>query len=485
MMDSHVWPQWEVWVLPPFLLTALLASLDFWFTAGIVFGLGTMFKGQFCIGAPVLLLWPLMSGRWGALARMLMGVALCTAILVGPWLIIGNQPLSWSIPAVEWVVRVLIAVAIASLLPLLRRQLVMTFRSLWGPKDDISLLRIGLVAGAAAIGMIGMIALVLGRWPKDADLPRSAGLWLFLGVLIVPWFIRKRWLGVFAAGVVGISIWMCAWIYHGDWAWEQVGFEYGSHKFDTIAMGHGSNGNLAAILGDRFGWELHDQAITLHLPNLSGYLPMHVIGQLGLDGNPVSLELRQALIILFGSAITLCAIGAAINDRRNHPRFLAALVAPWMLMPNLLGQMMCRYQLWGASLTALLVGISPGFTLLNVLASLLAAGMVANQILSNDSGRSPQIHQIMSTLSPDDGWIMLCMAALVFYMAVVPGRKTGLPLELCAVDLGEDGSPDDFDFLERNETVTESPPSESVPPAPPIGVVESTDPKEIESQVSV
>jgi len=47
LMDANVWPQWDVWVLPPFLLAALLASVEWWFAAGLVFGLGTMFKGSF------------------------------------------------------------------------------------------------------------------------------------------------------------------------------------------------------------------------------------------------------------------------------------------------------------------------------------------------------------------------------------------------------------------------------------------------------
>jgi hypothetical protein len=209
-------------------------------------------------------------------------------------------------------------------------------------------------------------------------------------------------------------------------------------------MARGSNGNLASILAQRFGWELHDQAIALQLPNLSGWLPSSWLAPLGLDGNAMYLDLRQLLIAIFAACLVACAVGAAVNDRRNHPRFLAALVAPWM--------MMTRYQMWGAMISAILVGISTGFGLVNALFSLLAAGMIANQVLDDAPGRSPQLHQILSTLAPDDGWIMLCLAALVLYFAAVPGRVIGEPATAVAVHPPIDDPPveepdEEIDFV--------------------------------------
>jgi len=201
-----------------------------------------------------------------------------------------------------------------------------------------------------------------------------------------------------------------------------IGFEYGMAKHDQIAGGQGSMANLAAILSRHFGFNLHDPAVSLHLPNLAGFLPSAWLTALGLDGNPLALDLRQALIALFAVLVLACAGGAAMQDRRNHPRFLAAMVAPWMLMPNILGQMMTRYQMWGAALAALLVAISRGFVLVCVLFTLFAAGMAGNQLLNFDPARSPQLHHILSMLAPDDGWIVLSMAGLVFIVGLMPGE---------------------------------------------------------------
>ena len=65
LIDSHAWPQWDVWILPIFLFAALLASLNRWMLAGMLLGIGCMFKGQMLLAGPVLILWPLFEGRWG------------------------------------------------------------------------------------------------------------------------------------------------------------------------------------------------------------------------------------------------------------------------------------------------------------------------------------------------------------------------------------------------------------------------------------
>jgi len=125
-------------------------------------------------------------------------------------------------------------------------------------------------------------------------------------------------------------------------------------------------------------------------------------------------------------------------------------------MPNILGQMMCRYQLWGAALSALLVGISRGFAFLNVLFSLLAAGMVGNQLLQYDHGRSPQLHQIITSLAPDDGWIMLCMAAVVLFIAVGPGRIAEDGPRLPAIHPPKEEADEDLAFIPADEQMAES-----------------------------
>jgi hypothetical protein len=93
---SHVWPQWDIWSVPFFLVAALLASVEWWMTAGIVLAVGVMFKGQLLLPGPVLILWPLFGGRIGPCLRALSGFIFGGAAILSPFLI--SQ---W--PQVQWI----------------------------------------------------------------------------------------------------------------------------------------------------------------------------------------------------------------------------------------------------------------------------------------------------------------------------------------------------------------------------------------------
>ena len=59
-----------------FLLACMFVSLDWWLTAGLVLGIGSMFKGQILFGAAtVLLLCPLIAGSASRFVRIVAGLA--------------------------------------------------------------------------------------------------------------------------------------------------------------------------------------------------------------------------------------------------------------------------------------------------------------------------------------------------------------------------------------------------------------------------
>jgi hypothetical protein len=97
LWDGHCWPQWDVWLVPFFIGAVLLASVDWWFMAGASLVVGAFLKGQLLLGAPVLLVWPLVSGRFGALLRMISGGALMTALLALPWMLLSTGAIVWCI----------------------------------------------------------------------------------------------------------------------------------------------------------------------------------------------------------------------------------------------------------------------------------------------------------------------------------------------------------------------------------------------------
>src|SRR6266403_1855336 len=112
ILDAHGWPQWDVWIVPFYLLAALAASTKRWFWCGCLLAAGAMLKGQLLFVAPFFVLWPLWQKRWISALRVLAGFTAITALIVSPWLL--RTPEAWI---------AFVAIAGASLLVALRYKL--------------------------------------------------------------------------------------------------------------------------------------------------------------------------------------------------------------------------------------------------------------------------------------------------------------------------------------------------------------------------
>jgi hypothetical protein len=382
-----------------------------------------MFKGQTLIAAPLLLLWPLLAGRFGAAAKFTIGLALAAGVILSPWLVLNNQPLRFAAEPVRWIGLVMVAAGAALGVSIMRGGL-----SAANAGMKWTVFWISAVAGIAALSVFA-----LHNWRMDASAAGAGLVLLGIGIVVPPWVLPRRASGVWLAAVLAGSVWISADLFGGDWTWKTVGFEYGMRKHPDMSLWGENNGNLAQILETRFGWKLHTAVLTVHPPDLLNGL--HLIarranGQLsgwahdwGLDGTPVTVDARGFLIGVFAVALLAAGAGAAMQSRRNDPRVLASMAAVWTLMPNLLCQMAARYQIWGAAFSALLIGISPEMGILHVLFSLLAVGMIGAEVLEADPQRSPALHAMMTRFAPDDGWITLGIGVIFLYVALVPGRR--------------------------------------------------------------
>jgi len=87
ILDTHGWPQWDVWILPFYLFAVLAAVNKRWFLCGCLLAAGAMLKGQLLLVAPFFVLWPLWQKRWMRALRLLAGFASMTALVVSPWLL--------------------------------------------------------------------------------------------------------------------------------------------------------------------------------------------------------------------------------------------------------------------------------------------------------------------------------------------------------------------------------------------------------------
>lgn len=99
ILDSHGWPQWDSWLPPFFLVAAILVTLDWWIAAGLLLGVGCMFKGQLLLVSPVLVLCPLLAGWPGRFLRIVAGMSAAAALVLWPWLVTNLAAMRWIIAA--------------------------------------------------------------------------------------------------------------------------------------------------------------------------------------------------------------------------------------------------------------------------------------------------------------------------------------------------------------------------------------------------
>jgi hypothetical protein len=406
MLDSFGFPQWDAWLPPFFLLAGVLVTLDCWVMAGLILGVGCMFKGQLLFAAPVLLLCPLFAGWPGRFFRAISGLAAGAGLIVWPWLVTNAR-------AEHWIVAAAIAALVFVLASLFRRPvrtiLASTARAAWSRYCRFVQTRLAWTAAQIAwltAALFSMAIFILCFASLRHHLP-SPPVLLALAIVFVPWWLPRRLLGPWMLFVFSAALWLVAFDLDGSWSWWRIGFLFGTRKHQVMQLGPTSLSNLSSILGERYGWRLHDAAATLNLP----------------FAGAVSLDLRDLLATIYFGTLLLCTVAAGIHLRRRDPRFLIAMTAPWALFPAILTQMAARYPFLPAVVGSTLVAVSAEMSLLPFVQTVLACVMLGNQVLSSDNNMGPLTHAITAPTHPDLAWGMLTLSAILLVSAVSPSIR--------------------------------------------------------------
>ena len=235
---------------------------------------------------------------------------------------------------------------------------------------------------------------------------------LTLAILVIPWFLRRRTFAAWLVLVFSASLWLAAFSLNGSFSWWQVGFLYGTQKHQDMQLGAQSLSNLSSILSQRYGWNLHDDVGNIHIPFVAA---------------PIDMDLQTALATVFAITLLFCTFAAAVHLRRRDKKFLVALVAPCILFVTLLTQMAARYTMFSAVIASLLVAVSVGMSLLELLLVILSSAMLGNQLLASFPDTAPVTFSITRPTYPDAGWMMLLLAALILVSAMIPSVRKPKP----------------------------------------------------------
>ena len=210
LLDGHLLPNTESWLMPGFLGAALLGSRGKYLWAGAALGVGTFCDQRLMLVSPLFLLWPFFDGGRRPAVRVLVGWLAATIILGAPWWMHGMIAYthialfsSFRLPAEM--------TAGASNLP----TLLAAKPYGWRPQDTISIphvvtIRIGVVLVAAfELSLVYCAgALVLNSRRRD---PRAlvalAGPWVLAFALLPGQPERPiTWAATFTALAVGASL---------------------------------------------------------------------------------------------------------------------------------------------------------------------------------------------------------------------------------------------------------------------------------------
>jgi hypothetical protein len=392
MWNTHAWPQWDVWLLPFFMLAAILGSLGWWTPAGTAVVVGAMLKGQILFAAPMLIAWPIFLGDWRGLIRLLTGAGLGVVLVTWPWLIRGNT--AWSYIAIAVVVSIAVVVA-----------------SRWIKRW------IWLAAGLAMF-----IALA---WP----VLNSTGWPLLIAVVVAGLVIAAARCSMLQLRVTAVLIvlvvtsFIAAVRFDGSFSWYHVGFEYPGRHYPRMIMGPTSN--LPAILHLRYGWERED-----------------VLTIWGIE-QPIKDWLRQTAVV--GGA--LAGLALAMNQRRRCRTGLVAFAAPFILFFAIVPQMHERYLLWGAVVGCLALAGGLRMMVLGLVVIAISWTQMLHQQLPRDPNWSVETLRLTSSTHPDIGWAV-ALAALVWLAMSFPARRdrpvSSAPVGMPAASVTARSSVDDL-----------------------------------------
>jgi hypothetical protein len=432
LIDSHAWPQWDIWILPVFLAATLLASLDWWMAAGILLSVGCMAKGQLLLAGPILMLWPLLEGRWGALVRILCGFAIGAELIAWPWIVSSPQELGWIVTAMVGAALILAA---SFMRPALRTSLRDGILApLFARRGEAEILApeqalptLLLLASLAIAALAITTALIFhGLHGRQSLLPGGTMGWFLILVLLPPWFLRRRSLGIWLACVFAMTVWIASLSFGGSYSWLTLGFAYGSVKHDQMQMSIRNFSNLTSLLSDSYHWDIHDLFGTLRF-SFTTPGPWRLGRLISIPAVKWSwssdLDVKTSMAILYGICLLIASAAAAIHSRRNDVRFLVALVVPWIVFPMVMCQMGDRYPVWACGVSAAMVAVSMELTLLHVVLAVFAFSMVAHHLVTFDAQRWAQLFQLTTPMYPDVAWMLVLIAAIFLVAALVPSRK--------------------------------------------------------------
>jgi hypothetical protein len=467
IINAHGWPQWDNWVVPWYLLALLLASLDWWFAAGVAIAIGANLKGQMLSVAAIFVIWPLVQGRVGAAARWVVGLIFCYGLITSGWLLTYIPPpqlaaaraiqADLAVPdypdnlfaiarhfdfgAAIWIFEMVLAAAavpwvIRALLPVVR--------------GTAAGSRFGTLLGARWIWIAAGAAFIFAAvyWPWLAA--RNRWCWYY-GVLAsgavaaAALAIKPRYQLYVLAGIVGCGLQMCMLLFHATTAWWDIAVHFGAIHWPFLFTGAVSN--VPAIYQIRLGWPREIDEIAFTLPAIHAHWPAILVSHGWWPAVDHDVTAKTAFNTVYLVLLLVSGIAIGIQTKRNDRRALIAFVTPWVMWFLFPVQIQERYLLYGAGAAACCIGESVAGALLGLGLTIFSLMMPFKELLDIGSsnvddfgqklseamplifspGAGHTLQQYLDGTQPDIAWGILVIGLIFLYLSVTPSRRRRRP----------------------------------------------------------
>jgi hypothetical protein len=468
IVSAHMWFQWDSWVIPFYLCTCLLASLDWWFAAGLAFAIGVAMKGQMLSISPIFVIWPLIQGKPGAALRGVCGAFFGTAVIATGWLVsyipkdnlngphllqvftnVENYPArlyafqrTVDYPAITWIAGMLLA---AGAIPWLLRWLAPDSIPSGSPTSFRDRVMQILRSQWTWIACGALLIFFSAYWP--CFLSQNRQYWLYgvvasAALAATALLIRPRNQAYLLAAVIAVGLLSCICLFHGSTAWWDCGIHYGSIHWPYLKTGPVNN--IPALFEERWGWPREVSTIAFTLPAISGHWPAFITKTLW--GYPAaSLDVTEKMLFfsIYLVALLLSGIAIGLQARRGDRRMLVALTTPWIMFFLFPAQIQERYLLYASGAAVCCIGDSVGMALLGLMLTFcstlmhFACMMMFDQADIDGFGRLltkefPSIctptagqtfkHYIDNT-HPDMAWGVLVIGLIFLYQSFMPTKR--------------------------------------------------------------
>lgn len=484
IINGYGWPGTDLWVVPPFLWAVYLCRRGNWALGGAVLAIGALFKGQLFFVLPMFLLWPLVQLVWqsklkvirrvfgmagvsiseesftrpdGTIAPLKLQTWRAPAAFLGGFIgVFGLATCGWTLTQVDaqhirsksWM-----AIAFTVALPLVTIALVIARLAVLPriPREKRWV-------SPTILGVLIALPIVVALWPCFAwKLPEGASpvyayvllaLMAVTSVLAVQFARRWQTIATLGIGLFGAAALASMLFFATSFAWLDAGYLFGlEHERKMVG---GQTSNLPGIMNRRFDFR-----------NEAGPAEPISFGPAWYTLNaPVQTTLKTLLIWIYALTLLLTSIGIAFHDRRRSPRFLIAVVAPWVLLFTIPCQIEERYLLFAAAAASVCVGHSVGGALLSIFMTAVTWVMTVHAMMREGQGLGAPIRRawgpyletmyptwfVQKTRAvrelysfcegtfPDIGWAIILTALIFLWLSLTPAwiRRRPTPQALPA-----------------------------------------------------